>query len=350
MSANLIVFDIGGTWFRSGILTPENKLEKVTRKPAINYKNAMYKSIDQLQNALIDYLIDTVNELGEALPPHNIRAAGISLGAALNAHTGLILNSGPLWGPDCLPLDLVSALNKRQPRVKWAVVNDITAALMRFAQEPENKKALRLMLLTVSTGIGCRTYDMRSRTVPVDRIHGLQGEIGHIPVIFMYDGNLIDLECDCGGANHLNAFCSGRGIEALILHLAGLYEKQIRTSALCDVMYAESGDHVFQCFAQSLRHNDAFAISILESITKPIASALIHALTFDPEIDPVILTGGVLHCIGEMYTDSLFNHLNRQGMYQIASRDPQYFNRRIRIAKADDSGLIGAGLYLRSQL
>jgi glucokinase len=348
MSADVIVFDIGGTWFRSGILTAEDSLANVTRQPAINYKNTPYDSITQLQQALINYLVDNVHRLSEIFPAKKIEMVGVSLGAAMNAHTGLVLNSGPLWGPDCLPFDLLPALLEREPLMQWTVVNDITAALMREALKPEYKGLSKIMLLTVSTGIGSRIYDMRLQIVPVDRVHGVQGEIGHLPIDFMYDGHPVELKCDCGGANHINAFCSGRGIEALILHLATLRTKEVRASMLSEINPAESNGQVFQRFLQALNQRDAFAASILDAITKPIANLLLHALTFDPEVEAIVLTGGVVHSMGERYIKSLLKHLDDFGMYQITAHDPDFFSRRIRMAEADDnSGLVGAGICAR---
>ena len=350
MSNDVIVFDIGGTWFRSGMLTAKDSLASVTRQPAINYRNTPYNSINQLQQALINYLVDHVHRLRETFPAKEIELVGVSLGAAMNAHTGLVLNSGPLWGPDCLPFDLLSALLEREPLLQWTLVNDITAALMRELPKPQYKGLSKLMLLTVSTGVGSRTYDVRSHTVPVDRVHGLQGEIGHLPIDFTYDGRPVELQCDCGGANHLNAFCSGRGIEALILHLATLRTKEMRASMLSEIDPAQSDGQIFQRFLQALNQGDAFAAGILDAVTKPIANLLLHALTFDPEVEAIVLTGGVVHSTGERYAESLLKHLDDFGMYQITARDPEFFSRRIRIAEADDNaGLIGAGLCARSQ-
>lgn len=348
MSPDVIVFDIGGTWFRSGVLTAKNGLVRVERRPSINYRNTP-KSVPQLQGALVEYLVNTTAELGELSLPQRIGQVAISLGGAVNAYTGLVLNSGPLWGPKSVPLDLISALNERQPSIQWTVINDITAALMRHVVEPENQDLSKLMLLTVSTGVGCRIYDMKSNRIPVDRIHGLQGEIGHIPIRFIHHSQPLNLECDCGGANHLNAFCSGRGIAALIRELAALDPGGIRRSMLSGVELLSEGK-VFQRFVQASSIGDSVARDILDSVTKPIAEIILYALTLDPEIEMILLAGGVIHSIGQAYTDSLLNHLDRFGMYQIACRDPQYFRRRIRAEISDDhSGLIGAGICARSR-
>jgi predicted NBD/HSP70 family sugar kinase len=351
MPSDVIVFDIGGTWFRSGIFTAKDSLEKLTRRPAINYKNTPYRSITQLQQLLVDYLVENTTRLRTESPNAKIEIASVSLGAAISAHTGFVLNSGPLWGPDCLPVDLLSALREREPGVQWAIVNDITAALMRHVPDPEFKDLSKLTLLTVSTGIGCRTYDARLQVVPVDRVHGLQGEIGHLPVVFTFDGHLIELYCDCGEANHLNAFCSGRGIEALILRLGTLCMKEIRSSILSVKSIGESDGEIFQLFVQALNSNDPFAVRVLDAVTKPIANILLVAFTLDPEVEAIIMTGGVIDSVGERYINSLRKHLDNFGMYQITSRDPEFFSRRIRMKAADDkSGLIGAGLYARALL
>ena len=221
---------------------------------------------------------------------------------------------------------------------------------MRHLSDLEYRAFSRVMLLTVSTGIGCRIYDTRLRSVPVDRVHGLQGEIGHLPVHFMYGKEHIELNCDCGGANHINAFCSGRGIEVLIRRLATGCKEEISGSALSEISSSESGGQIFQLFANALSQRDQFALRILDAVTWPVANVLLSALTIDPQIEAIILTGGVINALRDQYLNSLVKNLHDLGMYQVTSSDPDYFSRRIRMNITDDySGLIGAGLYAKAQ-
>lgn len=93
----VIVFDIGGTWFRFGLYSINNRLISSSKTKAINYLNTPHKTALELQKKYSDL---------------NLKNVSISMGAALNAHNGLILNSGPLWGPQCKPFNLKFYLEK----------------------------------------------------------------------------------------------------------------------------------------------------------------------------------------------------------------------------------------------
>ncbi|MFH0859332.1 MAG: ROK family protein [Patescibacteria group bacterium] len=325
----IIVFDIGGTWFRSGLYTAKNKLISVDKIKAINYKNTSYKIITQLQNLLVDYLIAQTEKIQQNNSHLSIKVAAISIGAALNAHNGFILNSGPLWGSKCQPFNLMSSLNKKKPSIKWHIVNDISASLLRNIQQNSHKHNLKTTLITISTGIGARTYDFTSKSIPVDPKYGVQGEIGHIPIKFSFRNHQINLNCDCGGKNHLNAFCSGRGIESV---LSKITNKKFN----------------FYRFLNLVKSGDDFANEILNAVTKPLAELIINLFTFDPLISQIILTGGVVHSLGKKYLESLLNNLNKIGMYQITSDDKNYFRKKISLGvKDDNSGMIGAALYAK---
>ena len=350
MQTGIIVFDIGGTWFRNGVLTKAGNLECVTSQPALNYKNTPHSSITQLQEALVNYLVQETQRLQAKFLQENLQLVGISMGAALNAHTGLILNSGPLWGPECTPFDLLSSLQKRKPTIKWIIVNDITAALLRHTSEQKCSDIPRMALVTVSTGIGCRIWDQCSKRVPIDRTHGLQGEIGHIPITFTYNNHPIELSCDCGGLNHLNAFCSGRGIEQLLPLLATSWPRDFQSSLLSE-LNSKPAHLTFGDFAEAVRCEDKFAISLLGAVTFPLARVLIYLFTLDPEVEYLVLTGGVVRTLGTRYRKSLLSHLERIGLYQITKQDPSFFQKRIHLSIEDDnSGLLGAAIAAQLQV
>lgn len=329
---DVIVFDIGGTWFRNGIYTKEGKLVCVSKQPAKNYKNTKFKTMQELQGKLITYIKEEVYRLRKAFPQRNLFHVAISMGAALNAHTGYIFNSGPLWGPNCLPFDMHSELTRVIPDIHISVINDVSAALLREVTQIKNTSFSKIMLITVSTGIACRIFEVQKGIIPVDRVYGLQGEIGHLPIRFTYNHKDFALSCDCGGENHLNAFCSGRGIEK-VLRLVG-----------------KKGSS-FSDFMQAVQKGDKVAISILHSVTKPLAKLLLVAFTLDPEIEKVIFTGGVIHTLGKHYMQSLLHQLNETGMYQITNQEPKFFEKRLFIGNDDDkSSLIGAALSFKYKL
>lgn len=344
LDRNVIALDLGGTWFRAGLVTPQGRLWSLRRRPAVHYKHAPDLSVTELQQAMVTYILGEVARLRRecADPPSPV--VGISIGAALNAHTGLLLNSGPLWGPTCQPWDLHAALSAQEPTtMTWVIVNDITAALRQHVAEAAGECFTKMTLLTVSTGLGCRTYDARTRMVPTDSVHGLQGEIGHLPITFEFDGHRLDRPCDCGGLNHLNAFCSGRGIEGLLPIVAALCPADYAASLLATGWPRRPQARCFTDFATAVHARDGYALRLLDAVTRPVADMLRHLLTFDPEVDRIILTGGVVHGLGPLYLASLYHHLDTVGLYQISNYDPGYFERRIRLGRADDAaGLLGA--------
>lgn len=341
----VIVFDIGGTWFRSGLFSSDNKLSLVSKSKAINYKNTLHKKVVDLQEALVDYILDKVKDIQKKRPNLDVNVVSISMGAALNAHNGLILNSGPLWGPECMPFNLLSSLKKRNSIIRWNIVNDISASLLRNVSF-DNEKNLKTSLITISTGVGARTFNHSTKSIPVDPTYGIQGEIGHIPINFIFRDTLISSVCDCGGLNHLNAFCSGRGIESLIPKIANLYPSDYKKSKLFN-----NKDKVgvsFSNFLVAIKSNDNFAYEILHSVTKPIADFIVNLFTVDPLTNKVILTGGVAHSLGDVYVSSLLKNLNKIGMYQITNKDSNFFKKKIVLGKDDDnSGLVGAAIHSR---
>jgi len=329
---NIIVFDIGGTWFRSGIYNKKGKLIFVSKQPAKNYKNSKYASVEDLQVLFVKYLRKEVRKLTVKFFPNKIDGIGISMGAALNSYNGFIFDSGPLWGPKCVPFDLSKILKQSFKNMRIAIVNDVSAALLREVNCENNQSLSKIMLITISTGIACRVFDTKQKTIPVDKTYGIQGEIGHIPIKFMFNKHNFYLTCDCGGKNHLNAFCSGRGIENII-------KLTLRENITMDefISYVNIGNKK--------------ALAVLNAVTKPLAELLLIVFTLDPLIEKVILTGGVTKSIGSIYVKSLLSHLNKVGMYQITNKDSNFFKRRISLGNNDGmSCLIGAALSFKYNL
>lgn len=338
---NIAVFDIGGTWFRSGLYAEGSGLINLSKAPAYNYRNTPYDKVLELQLKLVDYLTEQVrsyknNRIG-------IKGASISMGAALNGHTGEILNSGPLWGPECEPFDLLGHLQKQMPEIDWLIINDVSAALLRHVNDSEYKDAKRVNLITVSSGIACRTYDKEGRYIPLNA-DGIQGEVGHIPIHFSLFDETINENCDCGGANHLNAFVSGRGIAKILRRLSSQETSRLKDSQLFKQLQGLEETNLNKVFFEMLNKDDPEAIKVLDQVTFPIAETIINTLTIDAEVEKIIMTGGVVHAAEEHYMKSLLANLDKIGLYQ--SSDPgNIFNKTVKLGVNDDnSGLLGAAI------
>ncbi len=108
---SIITFDIGGTWLRSGVILPDGTLIDEKRDHSISFINYPAWSIDRLQKTLVDYIIDRVSQLRLAHAEKNIQTVIVAIGAPVNAHSEIILNSGPMWCPKSKPFDLKRALH-----------------------------------------------------------------------------------------------------------------------------------------------------------------------------------------------------------------------------------------------
>src|SRR3981081_1711364 len=98
----MVVFDVGGTWFRWGLYDPSRGLLGCQRARAINYLSCPNLSAADLQGAPVDFVVERVQHMRRR-SQRELRAASISLGAPVNAHDGMVLGSGPLWGDTAKP-------------------------------------------------------------------------------------------------------------------------------------------------------------------------------------------------------------------------------------------------------
>jgi predicted NBD/HSP70 family sugar kinase len=343
-NGTIAVFDIGGTWFRWGRYDPSRGLVDFWRMPAINYLSHPKLSAVDLQEALADFIIRCVREMYEDSDRGPL-AAGISLGAPINAHSLTVLGSGPLWGPTAQPFDLQARLHETLPQVQWHIVNDISALLAPYM---ENGTSLqKTLLITVSSGIGSRLYDHRIDRIPYDATHGIQGEIGHLVFPFELGGKWLTRRCECGGWNHLNAFSSGRGIAQTLHDLPSLSSDYTAVFPDAPGAWCGAGDEYrLSAFAEQLGRGNTAAVTLLDAFVTPLSRVLATALSMDPDIDRIVITGGVTHGLGLHYREALQRTFTRDGLYQITERDPHYLARRLHWEGPDDfAGLRGAGVY-----
>jgi glucokinase len=278
-----------------------------------------------------------VRTMADAVPSEGI--AGVSFGAALDHRTGTVYASAPLWGAHAGTFNLLAALREARPGVRWHVVNDVTAALLHVASTPCAQGLRRVVLVTISTGIACRSIDQRTGEIPVDGC-GLQGEIGHLPATVTIGGVSVELRCDCGQPRHVAAFSSGPGIRRLGEALRKRRGHDWESSALG--LRLARGEAFESALAAAMDSGDGLAADLLDAATKPVADIVRTALCLDPEIDLVAFTGGVAVALGEHYRAALLAHLTREGLYLTSELDPGWV--RDRVVMSEANGLIGAGL------
>src|SRR5215472_10336500 len=225
----VIAFDLGGTSFRSALLTQNGDLSQAQRIPSLNCRSLPGRSPDDIVHEIARYVADTAQGLRRASGWGGRRASiAISMGAALNAHTGKILGSGPILGEGSPSLDLDAAIRESMDDAPVTIVNDVTASLIAHSRITSLRHARRLALITVSTGIASRVLTCSVPHVPVCPVLGTQGEIGHHRIGFSLDDIPLSLKCSCGGIDHLNAFASGQGIQCVLQHARVMFSEEFR--------------------------------------------------------------------------------------------------------------------------
>lgn len=346
MDSGIPVFDIGGTWFRTGVFNPSTgSVSGLSRVPAIGHEQHPDQLPKSLQRDLVGFIARVVRPACSGPASHGPPKVGISMGAALNAHDGFVYGSGPLWGPAATPFDLRAALQEVSAQTEWHIINDVTAALAHYCWVTESDRYRKALLVTISSGIACRVYDKRLRYVPVDDIYGLQGEIGHLPVHAELDGSRLGDVCGCGKDYHLNSVSSGQAVIRLLGELSRRLPDRMRCSELRSMSPTAAGFERLAAFKHALGREDRLARDILDAIIKPLAEFFRVMLTLDPELDRIVLTGGLLQFLHPFYFDGLLRSLERDGLYILTDLDPGYFSRRLfLVPEAEEAGMLGAGL------
>lgn len=334
-AAQAIAMDIGGTWFRSARVGADGQVVDRRSAPALSARNHPGKTALELQDALVTYLIAEARYHARQAPRSSM--VGISMGAALDHRTGVIWNSGPLWGAFNTPFDLGGALRRQAPEFNWHVTNDVSAALLALVAQSGQPDGSDVCYVTVSTGIAARIWSARAGGIVVDSIAGMQCEIGHLPVTAEFRGGFLPLTCDCGGAHHLNAVSSGRGMESVLQHVLNCHPEIARGLGL-----AQSSDFAAE-FKAALERDAPFARDLLSTCLRPLARVILSMLTCNPAIARIYFGGGVPAGLGpELWRDALLAELEAYGAYQISDRYPGFFRDLIRVVDGADLGLLGA--------
>ena len=332
MTQTATVIDIGGTHMRWAKWSADKGVgtRKSITTPSFHQHPDM--SVQQLQQRLVK----TITEIPVC---DQDKTVGISFGAAMNHRNATVYASAPLWGAHNVPFDLQSELIRLRPDVKWHVVNDVTAALLHVITTPLCAQDRKVMLVTISTGIAARTIDRATRHIPFDSC-GLQGEIGHLPATTNLGREMVHLLCDCGELNHLSSFSSGRGI-ARMADLFKVREPQQWADSMLG-RTIEEGSNFEQAFSKALHTNDPVAKALLSAVTLPVADVLRTALCLDPDLDKIVITGGVAVSLGEHYRSAILEQLRTAGLYLTSHLDFDWIATRIVVAQADC--LAGAGV------
>lgn len=319
-----VVFDVGGTSLRSGMLTPDGSLREVERVSAPNFLQYPFLSVEQLQAVLLRTLVERVR--GYERRGWLVGAVGVSFPGPVT-RDGTVCQAPTLWGRKAVPFPLAERLSAELPGKRVLVVNDITAAGHRYLE----RFGGTCCVITVSSGVGNKVF-WQGEVLLNEK--GLGGEIGHLPVGAGYE----EFVCDCGGSGHLGAVASGRGAQACARRLRETRPDLFRASMLRDTETITTHDLV-----RGIERGDAFAEEVLRMSIRPLVRAIlsVHALI---GIERYVLIGGFAVAVGDAYVEEVKRQIKELRPFGLSDQEVESM---IHLGEADDDhGLIGMGICL----
>jgi predicted NBD/HSP70 family sugar kinase len=323
-SMNSLVFDIGGSWIRAGLWNSNDGsliARAQTPSPGLNQKAA---------GDPLEQLLQALRGLGEQLV--GSEQVPISIGVAFPGPVDALGRAGQaptLWGETgrAEPFDFGAAVNARLWDRPTRIVNDLTAAGMRYASPGKD-----FWLVTVSSGIGNKVF-LDGKPVLGSNHKG--GEIGHWRV----DSDPSAPLCECSGRGHLGALASGRATPFHFRETKAAEPRIFASSALKELGY-DSPD-LNREVAKAFKSGDSFATEVVRRLAAPMGTALAN-LHLAIGIERFVIIGGWAAVLGAFYLDLL-----AESAASNSWGDAREWPARIEAGlDDDDSGLIGMGRLL----
>jgi glucokinase len=235
--------------------------------------------LDEQREPLVDrtpeVLADRIAALVERFDPGGLRiGVGVGLAAMLRGDSGVVSLAPNLGWRD---VDFRAMLRARLgPSVQ--IYNDLKAITWGETMFGAARGARDVLCLFVGTGIG-------SGIVTDGKLYfgggGLAGEIGHTKVV--PSGRL----CGCGQRGCLEAYASGRNIQARAREELGAGERSLAISLAGSIEAVHAGH-----LDEAARTGDSYATRLWSEVSLHLGTAIANAVTI---LDPskVVLGGGV---------------------------------------------------------
>lgn len=328
----ILLIDIGGTNFRAAFYNHEAKpLQSVHRFSTPNFIDNPKLPIKKLQSLLIQEIVATVKKYQTK---KHIKIVGLSFPAPITSN-GYVTQACTIWGNRGKNYHLLKILESEMPDIYWILDNDITAATERYANMKKYQNIDYFAVVTISSGIGNKIYDVKNRKVILDK-KSIGGEIGHIKLDFSENAPI----CDCGGRGHLGALSSGRAVERMAISTAHKYPDKFRKSYLFKL--TENPDNIDnRAIVKAIKKRDGFSLQILDRSTFPLACTFAH-ISGNLGVDKFIIIGGFALNCGNPYLESLRMNLLKTDFYGRKKKEIPHI---VELGINDDNdALIGIGL------
>lgn len=329
-----IVFDLGGTYLRCGVLDHLGELQHLRKHRIESFLHGHRPEV--VWEKVISLLINYTKEVERNFPPD--APIVLSFPGPI-AKPSKILSAPTLVGETSFLPDLATTLAKHTGR-NINIINDVSAAAWYISHVTD---ANRFLVVTISSGIGSKIFDRNHSAGVLDDIP-YAGEIGHVKIDNIHNG----LMCDCGGKGHLGAISSGRGIERFARYKAH-EQPEIFFKSTC---YSKFGGEINNLtnehhIVPAALIGDKWALQIIRECTHPLAKIMLQ-LIMAIGLEKIVIIGGFALSLGKVYLEILRSLLVESCDYSVIvdKIDDMIFLGSIK----EEACLEGAAIYARKCL
>ncbi len=319
----IVSLDVGATKTRIACVKA-SQLEKLFSFPSFNYLNPQAKHLSprEIQRA---WLLDLKEKLLSYLEGLDYSFIVMAFCGPVGSEQNLS-EADNIWGKGSFLL--TKAEIEKELGLSIFIINDMTAAVTRYAKMEKYQNEERILAITISSGIGSKLFDVKRGEVFLDK-QGRAGEIGKIKILLPHYP-----------LRNLEELASGRGVAFLAKYFA---EKEKDYPE--DLFLEEDLDLLTRKLVLLALEKDPFALRMIKRSCYCLASVLQSLLLYSSP-SKIILLGGFALALGDVYRDSLLMALREMGL-------PGYLedglDSLIDMAVDDDhSGLLGGALFAES--
>jgi glucokinase len=293
-----LCIDLGYTNTRLAVHDTEGFVD-IRRIRTIETRAAFGEDAHARRQRWLDWLSEEVAAIRRDWP--TVEAVGLCFPGVVAAD-GAIWRSNTIWGnaADDLPPDALH----RKLGLPVVVLNDISAAAVRYGESPEMERVRTVCVVSVSSGIGAKLYDRVARRVLLEP-GGRNGELG----LAVVDDAPDALTNDNGRLRGiLGNYSSGVGFtrmlrRAMLLDGAAAYGASLLHSRLAQSgLDAQTMDRaqLNEIAVQCIKACDPFTESVLRASVSHLARVL-HVIVLFSAPERIVLTGGFATSLGEFY-------------------------------------------------
>jgi len=307
MEDHWLCIDIGYTYSRYFVWDGKSFVDsekKITSRPNIDDGG----DAELRKHMWMEQLAKDVGAWKEKWP--KIGRVGLSFPGVVNRE-GAIWSTTAIWG--VAQSDLTQQVLAEALAMPVTVLNDLSAAVIRYGTADKYASSNYVMVVSVSSGVGAKLYDREANRLILEK-RGRNGEIGLAVVDETPDATVTRNGRLVGVLGH---YCSGSAFPRQLRAAAQDAAQQGRyeTSRFAAIL-AEAGQDLYnsdrilinEAAVKAILLGDQFCIDVLSGSIKYLANVLHIAILLNAP-DSIVIVGGFARSIGKLYTDILSSQL-----------------------------------------